>query len=121
MAYLDLPGKVSTRDGAPLDIPRGFYRLRAVAAEARRVGKVGGHVQLVDADGRVRAEVPAEVEIRALSVPPEAETQRTVLALTAEPSREGREGFIVIGFCWLCPNGVWVCVIFVFEGAALRA
>jgi hypothetical protein len=115
-AYLDLPGKVSTRDGAPLDIPGGFYRLRAVAAEAREVGKVGGRVQLVNAEGRVVAEVPADFEIRSLTVPPEAQTQRTVLALTAEPSRGGgeRQRLIVIGICWLCPNGMWVCLIFVF-------
>lgn len=47
----------------------GYYTLRAFANDIR-VGSVKGRVQLVDRGGRVAAEIPAQIEIHSLRVPP---------------------------------------------------
>jgi hypothetical protein len=50
VAYVDSRGKT---------LPRGFYKLRAVAASARQVGTVEGRVQLVNMESQVVAKLPA--------------------------------------------------------------
>lgn len=109
IAYLDLPGPVDAGGASPVRIPRGFYKLRAVADEVRQVGKVGGHVQLVNAEGRILAELPVDVEIRSLTLPPEAATERTVLTINTDQAGTGSESALVIKGCFRCPNGIWIC------------
>jgi hypothetical protein len=109
VAYLDLPGPVDAGGTSRVRIPKGFYKLRAFADEVRQVGKVGGHVQLMNAEGRVLAELPADVDIRSLILPPEAATERTLLTInTSSAGTESASDYVVV-ICFHCSNGAWVC------------
>ena len=103
-SYLDLPGRIAAPGEAGVTVPKGYYKLRAFADDVRQVGKVGGHVQLIDASGRTVAELPADMEIRSLTLPPEAATQKTIPSVNSEQQRR-----III--CFRCSNGVWVCFV----------
>ena len=109
-AYLDLPGPVETKGGSRVKVAKGFYRVRAVADDVQRVGKTGGHVLLVNAQGRTVAELPADVDIFSLTLPPEAKTERTYLALKTDQSGTGVQAAYVILICWHCANGAVVCL-----------
>jgi hypothetical protein len=61
-------------------VPAGYYTIRAFADDIR-VGKVAGRAQLIDRNGKVAAEIPAQVEIHSLTVPPNA---RTVFVTTGD-------------------------------------
>lgn len=77
------------------NVPPGYYTVRAFADDVR-VGKVAGRAQLIDRNGKVAAEIPGQVEIHSLTVPPSA---RTVFVTTGD----GPDGQLRI---WhRCDNG----------------
>jgi len=120
VAYLDLPGKVDVGGASRVPIPQGFYKLRAFADDVRQVGKTGGHVDLLNAQGRTVAQLPAEVEIRSLELPPEAATEPTVLTIRTEHTGTGSDTAYVVVFCFQCSNGAWVCFYFrIYPGGSL--
>jgi hypothetical protein len=67
-------------------VPPGYYTIRAFADDIR-VGTVPGRAQLIDRNGKVAAEIPGQVEIHSLTVPPNA---RTIFVTTGGASPEGR-------------------------------
>jgi hypothetical protein len=82
------------------EVPAGYYTLRAFA-DATEVGTVDARVELVDDQGEVRAELPAQAEIHSLTVPDPAPFRNTFIL--AQPDRLGRT------LIWLrCPNGVCI-------------
>jgi hypothetical protein len=107
IAYLDLP--VSGERSSGKALPKGFYKLRAIAFHAEKVGKVDGRIQLVDKQGRLAAELPAEVQILSLTLPPRSETRRTLISFGG-----GRclnwVNTSPVNVCVCCPNGVTVCM-----------
>ena len=78
-------------------IPAGYYRLKGFV-KASQVGTAEGRVQLIDQGGRVAAELPSQVEIHSMTVPPEAARARSFVTALAQNDRS------VIWF--RCPNGV---------------
>lgn len=84
------------------NVPRGYYRLRAIA-DARGVGTVEGRVQLIDSAGRVAAELPAQVEVHSMTVPEGADTRRSFMI----GATDGRRQII-----WArCPNGQCIRIV----------
>lgn len=78
-------------------IPAGYYRLKGFANPSQ-VGTVEGRVQLIDQGGRVAAELPSQVEIHSMTVPPEAARSRSFVTAIAQGDRN---------LIWFrCPNGV---------------
>jgi hypothetical protein len=81
---------------AELNVPRGYYTLRAIA-NPTGVGTVPARVQLIDRAGRVAAEIPAEIEIHSMTVPAEAALSRSFVSAIVSGRQQG---------IWLrCPNG----------------
>lgn len=78
-------------------IPAGYYKLKGFANPSQ-VGTVEGRVQLIDQGGKVAAELPSQVEIHSMTVPPEAARSRSFVTAVADGNRN------VIWF--RCPNGV---------------
>ena len=78
-------------------IPAGYYKLKGFATPSQ-VGTVEGRIQLIDQGGRVAAELPSQVEIHSMTVPPEAARSRSFVTALTEGGRT------VIWF--RCPNGV---------------
>lgn len=91
-------------DTREINIPAGYYRLRAFA-NPTAPGTVTGRVQFINRAGAVVAEVPAEIEVHTMTVPPEAASQRSFVAAVLD--RQHQQGG------WFrCPNGTCVRVIF---------
>ncbi|HEV7890330.1 MAG TPA: hypothetical protein VGP08_06810 [Pyrinomonadaceae bacterium] len=88
-------------------VPSGYYTLKAFA-DVDNVGTVAARVQLLDRSGKVAGEIPAEVEVHSLTVPPEAASLRTFV--TATDDRVSSQTQNIPGLrprIWLrCPNGV---------------
>lgn len=77
-------------------VPAGYYSLKGFA-DVKEVGTVKGRVQLIDRGGKVAAELPAEVEVHSMTVPPEAANQRSFVAALTTGDRQR---------IWFrCPNG----------------
>jgi hypothetical protein len=78
-------------------VPAGYYKLKGFA-QASQVGTVEGRVQLIDQGGRVAAELPSQVEIHSMTVPPEASRSRSFVTAVVQGDRN---------LIWFrCPNGV---------------
>ena len=78
-------------------ISAGYYKLKGFV-QANQVGATEGRIQLIDQGGKVAAELPSQVEIHSLTVPPEAARSRSFVTAIAQDNRN------VIWF--RCPNGV---------------
>lgn len=118
-AYLDLPDGPG---GVQPNLPAGFYTIRVSATPqvieealkasggvppdttsfAGRPSVPGAEVELVDAQGRIAAVVPARLGVFSLTVPPDAAKQRTLV----EPTVGAR----YINVWIVCPNGWAVCL-----------
>lgn len=118
-AYLDLPAGPG---GVKPNLPAGYYTFRVSASmqtveEALkasggvppdttspegRASVSGAEVELIDAQGRIAAVVPAQLGVFSLTVPPEAARQRTLV----EPTIGAR----YINVWIVCPNGWAVCL-----------
>ncbi len=64
VAYLDLPRPVVVQGSSNVNIPRGFYKLRAFTEDVRRPGRISGHAKLIDAAGGIVADLPVEAVIQ---------------------------------------------------------
>lgn len=82
-------------------IPKGDYTLKAFA-DPTGVGTVAARVELVDRQGAVAAEIPAQAEIHSMTVPEQARSARTFITV-------GPVGPIEPIQIWFrCPNGVCI-------------
>jgi hypothetical protein len=102
VAYLDSPGQ---------RFSPGFYTLRAFA-EPHGVGTVAGRIQVINAAGEVAGEVPATIDVRSLTVPPEAAITAPTIAVVGVPvpaavdptkCKYGNK------ICYCCTNGTLIC------------
>lgn len=87
-------------------VPTGYYRLRALA-DVRRVGTLRGRIQLLDAGGRVAAELTATVEVQSLTLPRQSKNRSTEITVRTGPIEPS--GLRVVYWCVRCPNGYFVC------------
>ena len=101
IAYLDSPGQ---------RFAAGFYTLRAFA-EPRGVGTVPGRIQVINAAGEVAGEVPATIDVRSLTVPPEAARTAPSIAIIGVPVTPAHGPTCKYGnkICYCCTNGTLVC------------
>jgi len=87
------------------NVPVGYYTLR-VFADGSRLGTVAAKIQLIDQHGKVTAEIPAQVEIHSLTVPPNSRT--TYVTTSGEISTEPAGQSIWV---WhRCSNGQCVLI-----------
>ena len=91
------------------NVPAGYYRLRAFA-NPTGPGTVAGRVQLINRAGAVVAELPAEIEVHSMTVPPEAASQRSFVAAAMNVRQQQ--------FAWFrCPNGTCIRIFLLRERA----
>jgi hypothetical protein len=93
IAYIDAPAMQLPRD----------YRVRATA-DVSQPGRTTGIVALIDQSGRTAAEVPASIDVWSMTVPPDARTASTRIAL-----RQNRENCDGVWTCYRCTNGQTIC------------
>lgn len=111
-AYVDAP-----KSG----IPEGNYTLRAVAPEVK-LGEISGRVEFVDANGKVAKRVPATLQVKSLTVPnplpfPNTRTLGGLqLGSSPSPTAAAAAETAEVIYVWeLCPNGLWICYIIIFD------
>lgn len=97
-------------------VPAGYYTLRAFA-DVNSVGTSAARVQLLDRDGKIAAEVPAEVEVHSLTVPQGVGSLRSFV--TATDDRATLAAQVVPGIrprLWFrCPNGQCIRMLVLSE------
>lgn len=99
--FLDAPGS---------NLATGYYTLRASADEGDiQVGRFGGTVELVDAGGKVVANLPATIDAQSLDVPNPLPYARTVVGGGVRLPDPSTDRIIWIFGWYHCPNGMWVC------------
>ena len=99
--YLDAPGS---------NLATGYYTLRASADEGDiQVGRFDGTVELVDANGKVAANLPATIDAQSLDVPNPLPYARTVVGGGVRLPDPSTDRIIWIFGWYHCPNGMWVC------------
>lgn len=82
-------------------VPPGYYALKAFADDIR-VGTVEARIQLIDRAGKVAAELPAEMEIHSLTVPPDS---RRSFVTTYDGAAANVQPGTSIGVWYRCSNG----------------
>lgn len=95
-------------------IPAGFYRVR-VSAPVTQLGKVRGTTQLIDRQGRVALELPADVDVKSMTLPdprPFPHTGINVETRFADPDSFPPDPQPLLIVVIICPNGVVIVVVF---------
>jgi hypothetical protein len=110
-AYFDMPSQ---------SIPKGFYKLKAIA-DIKTVGKTVGRVQLIGETGSVASELPATFDVSSMTAAPNAASQPGNIAMCIGANCQGaikqvtliKHVSIICTFdtsqrisCWLGPAGL---------------
>jgi hypothetical protein len=99
VAYLDSPGQ---------GFASGFYTLRAFA-EPHEVGTVPGHIQVLNASRAVMVDVPATIDVRSMTLPPDAARSIPSISITQVPISTVKSCDYKTQVCYCCTNGQVVC------------